>query len=73
MKDNFEKQRPLTPRETEVIFWASKGKISQDIASILGIGETTIIYHMENIRNKLNAMNKAHAVSIALEQGLIGK
>jgi len=61
----------LTPRELEVLKWLSHGKSSWDISVILGISEDTVNFHAGNIIRKLNAMNRTHAVAIALSNGLI--
>lgn len=38
---------------------------------ILGISERTVKFHVGNIMQKLDATTRAHAVAIALEQGLV--
>jgi DNA-binding CsgD family transcriptional regulator len=37
----------------------------------LNISERTVKFHIQNIERKLDAVNKAHAVAIAMEQDLI--
>lgn len=61
----------LSPREREVLRWISCGKNSWDVSEILGISERTIKFHMQNIMQKLNSINRSHAVATAIEQGLI--
>ena len=63
----------LTPREIEVLIWIGRGKTSDEIGGILFISEKTVVNHLQNIKNKLNASNRTHAVVIALEKKLLGK
>jgi len=62
---------PITPRERDVLRWAAKGKTAWEIAEILGIGETTVIYYVENAKKKLGAASRAEAVVKAIYKGLI--
>jgi DNA-binding CsgD family transcriptional regulator len=57
----------LTPRETEVLFWISRGKSNHDIGVILGAKTGTICKHVEHIFGKLNVENRTAAAVIALE------
>ncbi len=69
---NSSKNRsPLTSKETEVLKWLKQGKSTWDISVILGISERTVKFHVGNIMQKLDATTRAHAVAIALEQGLV--
>ena len=61
----------LTNREREIVEWLKDGKSSWDISKILSISENTVNYHIKNIIRKLNAMNRTHAVAIAMRSGLI--
>jgi DNA-binding CsgD family transcriptional regulator len=61
----------LTEREVEVVSWIKEGKSSWDIACILKISEATVNYHVTNIMKKLNAYNRAQAVAVALQHGII--
>lgn len=61
----------LSPRECECLEWAAKGKTSWETSQILGITESTIIYHLRNATRKLNAANRLHAVTKALKASLI--
>jgi DNA-binding CsgD family transcriptional regulator len=57
----------LTPRESEVLLWISRGKSNRDIAVILGTKTGTICKHVEHIFGKLNVENRTTAAVIALE------
>jgi len=62
---------PLTPRELEVLKWLKEGKSSWEVSKILNRSESVVEFHINNILKKLNAMNRTHAVAIALEKNLI--
>lgn len=62
---------PLSKREQEILKWAANGKSNWDISIILGISERTVEFHLTNIMQKLDAVNRSHAVAIALDIGLI--
>lgn len=61
----------LTKREIETLVWISKGKTSYETGKILGICEQVVKNYLENIKKKLNASNRTHAVVIALEKQLL--
>lgn len=56
----------LTPREVEMLKWATDGKSLQDIAKILNISTSTVNFHIKNIIAKLNVPNKLAAIVVAL-------
>ncbi|PRG11394.1 autoinducer binding domain-containing protein [Burkholderia ambifaria] len=62
---------PFTTREKEVLKWAADGKTALEIASILSISERTITFHMQNIMEKLNSVNKTQAIVKAVLLGII--
>src|ERR1041385_2420202 len=64
------KRSPLSQRETEVLSWAMAGKTNWEISMILNISERTVKFHIQNLMVKLEASSRAHAVAIALGQGL---
>jgi len=57
----------LTPREAEVLFWVAQGKTNPEIATILGIGLTTVKKHLEATFAKLGVENRTSAATMALE------
>jgi DNA-binding CsgD family transcriptional regulator len=63
--------KPLTPREIEVMTLTAMGKTRIEVAAILFLSEETIKSHIERVRRKLNATNKTHAIAIAMTLGLI--
>jgi DNA-binding CsgD family transcriptional regulator len=61
----------LTARESEVTTWIARGKTYAQIARLLSITEDTAKFHIENVRKKLNAANKTHAIALAVVNKLI--
>lgn len=59
------RQVALTPRETEVLSWLSKGKTNRDIADILGMSPRTVNKHLEHIFEKLGVETRTAAAAIA--------
>lgn len=70
-ENNAPRAHKMSKRETEVIKWMMEGKTNWEIGVILNIGERTVKFHVQNIERKLNAVNKAHAIAIALDQNLV--
>ena len=64
-------RRLLTSQERLVLYWAAEGKTRWEVATILGIRETTVITHLRNSRIKLRASNKTHAIVEAIRQSQI--
>ncbi len=62
---------PLSPREVEVLQWCSLGKSNGVIASILGISEKTIEFHLASIFRKLEVNGRMLAVLKAIDLKLI--
>lgn len=61
----------LTAREIEVLSLIQHGLRTKQIADKLRIGEATVNFHIKNLTGKLQANDRAHAVTIALKRGLI--
>lgn len=61
----------LTPRELDVLVFASHGLTTNEIAEQLYVSRGTIRTHFENIYLKLGVGDKAAAVAFALRHGLI--
>ena len=60
----------LSPREKECLKWTAGGKTSSDIGKILSISEHTVNHHLYGAMQKLEAVNRIHAVAIAVRRGL---
>lgn len=63
--------RPLTTRQRETLEWASLGKTTQDIATILGLSVATVEKHLKMARDALEAQTTAHAVKKATALNLL--
>jgi DNA-binding NarL/FixJ family response regulator len=61
----------LTPRETEVLTFLSKGFTIKEIASLMGIKWFTVNDHIKSIYKKLNVSSRAEAAVLASKQGLV--
>jgi DNA-binding NarL/FixJ family response regulator len=57
----------LTPRAAEVLLWVAQGKTNGDIATILGISESTVKKHLLEIFSKLAVETRSAATLRALE------
>ncbi len=71
-KPNFDSHEPLcvlgiTPRVAEVLLWVAQGKTNSDIASILGVSESTVKKHVQEIFEKLGVETRSAAALRALE------
>jgi DNA-binding NarL/FixJ family response regulator len=60
-------QLGLTPRVAEVLLWVAQGKTNSDIATILGISESTVKKHMLEVFDKLGVETRSAATLRALE------
>jgi DNA-binding NarL/FixJ family response regulator len=61
----------LTPREIDVLRLIRDGHRNKAIAYQLSIAETTVNFHIKNLVDKLRANDRTHAVTIALQRGLL--
>jgi DNA-binding NarL/FixJ family response regulator len=71
-KPDFSSAQPLvnlglTPRAAETLLWLAQGKTNSDIATILGITESTIKKHVQEIFEKLGVETRGAATVRALE------
>ena len=64
-------QVALTPREVEVLGCVAKGMANKEIALQLGTASGTVKMHIQNILAKLGASDRTHAVTIAMERGIL--
>ncbi|GAB4581487.1 MAG: response regulator transcription factor [Anaerolineales bacterium] len=62
---------PLTDRETEVLQWLAQGLSNKQIAVRLHISEHTVKFHVSSVYGKLGATNRAEAVRLGAQQGLV--
>lgn len=62
----------LSPREHDILGMISKGLTNKEIGCALQISQFTVRNHVIHILEKLDASDRTEAVSIALQQGIIG-
>ncbi len=62
---------PLTRKELQVLTLIAEGNSNKQIANLLSISDQTIKNHVSAILRKINANYRAHAVFIAIRDGLI--
>jgi DNA-binding NarL/FixJ family response regulator len=71
-KPDFSSPEPLlklglTPRAAEALLWLAQGKTNADIAAILGITESTVKKHVQEMFEKLGVETRGAASVRALE------
>lgn len=62
---------PLTQREIQILSFIAEGNTNKQIAKSLNISEQTIKNHISSILRKLNANDRAHAVTMAIRNNWI--
>jgi DNA-binding CsgD family transcriptional regulator len=60
-----------TERQTEILRYVASGYTNKQIAAIFGVSEWSIKSQVTSILGKLNAKDRAQAVMLARQQGLI--
>jgi DNA-binding NarL/FixJ family response regulator len=62
----------LSPRELEVLRAVASGAPNREIAKALFISEATVKTHLLHLYDKLGARDRASAVAVAYQRGLLG-
>ena len=58
----------LSPRQREILALVAAGRTSKEIASDLGIAESTVNWHISNVFGRLGASSRAEAVALAMRE-----
>ena len=61
----------ITAREKEVLYLASNGLSSKEIAQEISLSPYTVNDHMKSLRTKMKANNLAQLVRIGFELGIL--
>ena len=61
----------LTDREREVLHLLAAGQSNKEVATVLGLGVSTVDTHRSNLMQKLSLHNTAEIVLYAFRKGLI--
>ena len=61
----------LTPRELLILNEVVKGLANKQIADVLSISENTVKWHLKNILGKLRVADRAEAVAVSIQRGII--
>ncbi|MER0481107.1 LuxR C-terminal-related transcriptional regulator [Streptomyces sp. Edi2] len=65
-------KEPLSAREREVLGLVAKGTSNREIAAVLFISEATVKTHLTHIYGKLGVKDRAAAVAVAYDRGILG-
>lgn len=69
--ENRQARPELSAREVEVLEELARGRTNKEIAAALGIAPATVKIHVARILEKLGALDRTQAVSLALSRGLL--
>ena len=64
-------EKMLTPREIEILGLLARGMVKKQISQKLGISVTTVISHVGNIYEKLEASNAPSAIARGYKLGIL--
>ncbi|PXA76673.1 MULTISPECIES: response regulator transcription factor [Auritidibacter] len=64
-------ESPLTAREKEVLHQVSLGKRDDQIAQTLSVSTATVHTHIKNLRSRLQARSRTHAVTMGHNLGIL--
>lgn len=69
MTNMIEDEKPLSPRESEILALIARGDTNKDIARNLCLSDSTIKIHVQNIFKKLNVTSRVQAAVYAIDHG----
>jgi DNA-binding NarL/FixJ family response regulator len=68
---DFFPEYALTPRESEVLRLVALGYANKEVGAQLGTAPGTVKSHVQSILAKLSAKDRTHAVTIAVQRGIL--
>jgi DNA-binding CsgD family transcriptional regulator len=71
-KATAEERAKLTPREWDCLRTLAQGYREAEVAKVTGITKSTVRFHLDNVVHKLGCKNRAHALALAAQLGLLG-
>jgi DNA-binding CsgD family transcriptional regulator len=69
--DAADKEMSLSDRQTEVLALVAIGATDSEIAQQLCLSVDTVAWHVKEIRCRLDARSRAHAVALAMRHDLL--
>jgi PAS domain S-box-containing protein len=63
--------RPLTPREIEIVHYVALGRRAHEIADELGLAQSTVQTHLRNAMAKVGARSQAQLVAVTMCHGFL--
>jgi DNA-binding CsgD family transcriptional regulator len=63
--------RLLTPREVDCMRWVFEGKSDRDLGEILEISHTTVKFHIEQVKKKLDVKTRTQAAATLVSLGYL--
>ena len=61
----------LSDRRVQILALVAEGATDNEMAMALSISPQTVAWHVREIRARLQARSRAHAVALALQQGIL--
>ena len=61
----------VSPREADCMRWVLKGKSDTEIGLILEISHTTVKFHIERVKKKLDVKTRTQAVATLVSLGYL--
>jgi DNA-binding NarL/FixJ family response regulator len=65
------RREPLTDREREVLALVQRGLSNKEIGARIHTAESTVKFHLSQILVKMKAQDRTHAVTLALQRGIL--
>lgn len=61
----------LTPRQLEILSLIARGRSNKEIATVLGISERTVKFHVASLFKKLSTYSRTEALVVAIKLRVI--